>query len=199
MDEQFTGGSDRDHSKYDFTPGSCRAHGLYYCTVCGDERADNGWPKEDTPVAKPEVYECKPINKEELNRVLNEHRKALGTQDQVFTAVVDPKEAVPDQGTPILSDLDKCWESIGKVFKEYATIDSDSFVEYLNSISKRKSTIEWSDTHKCKTIHVEGVATKIKYTDLVNASQALERVGASPKAAQKTVARIVKQRMSQLF
>ena len=88
-----------------------------------DYKSVEGQPTEQVQV---EHYACRELSKEDQNAILNKHRKSKGSCDHVlFTAVKDPKEP-KDFGNPLLCDIDRCWESIGNVFSEYSTIDTDA-------------------------------------------------------------------------
>lgn len=135
--------------------------------------------------------------KEEINQVLNFQRTM-----PIITANDVMKHRLSNEN-PLLDNIDNCWENIGKVFKEYSTIESDYITERLSNKLKKKITFDISKSKSTcpgqKVIHVEGVATKIKYGDLVTACQAIAKLGVPNKASQNLVAQIIEKRISQLF
>lgn len=94
---------------------------------------------------------------------------------------------------PLLSDLDKLMENMGKVFPEYRKVDTDGLMIYIKGqLPNRK--IEWNNG----VLTVDGAKTNILKTDVNVAFDGMKKL-TSPKAADKLVGKVIVNKLKKLF
>jgi len=170
-----------------------------------DVNISDGIHRKDGTVPEEEqyTYQCKPVTKEEIEYL---RKNKIISWDMSLDSVRRTQEDIClDTGNSLLNDLDKLWEMIGKVFKEYRTIDSECV---LTCIKKHLGarTVDWdnakstlvSTTNYGKWLRVDGAKTNINYSQAKKAIEGLREI-VSPTAANKVVGRLIANKLKKVF
>lgn len=129
------------------------------------------------------------------------------TEEEILTGVKRKRKAKKADGSnywkssfdpvskenPLLADLDKLVENMGKVFPEYRKVDTDGLMAYIQGqLPNRK--IEWNNG----VLTVDGAKTNVLRADVNVAFDGLKKL-TTPKMADKLVGKVIVNKLKKLF
>jgi hypothetical protein len=122
------------------------------------------------------------------------------TEEEILTGVKRKSKAQKADGSdywggnnPLLQDLDKLIENMGKVFPEYRKVDTDGLMIYIKD-KLRNRKVEWNNG----VLTVDGAKTNIFKADVNVAFDGLKKL-TTPKMADKIVGKVIVNKLKKLF